>query len=416
MEDGVVPVAEMVQNREFIERLRVERFDVAFAPMFDLCTAGIIKHLGIEAWIWLNTGRIMDYVAYYIGLPSPPSYLPPMMSDLPKNMTFIQRVKSFLGWAITIPIYKKSIVAPENALFRKYIDADFPDLIEVARRCPLIMVNSDELYDQARPVFHKVIYIGGTGMNQDDRKTLQGDLKKIADKATNIVVMTMGSHAQLSDMPSEWKTAFMNAFGKFNDHDFLIRYESDDLERVKPGNVHFYKWLPQNDLLQHSKTRLLITHGGYNSVQEAIHAGIPLITMPLFGDQFSNGHIVESHGLGRILRKNEISEQRIVETLSAVLKDPQYKKTAERMQRMIQRKPERPEDRLVAWTEFLAEFKTLDGLIPYAIHLGFIQYHCLDVIAFLALCVTVTAGVIFWLIKLLIRAVKIPFSRKQKTH
>uniref|UniRef100_A0A0M3I0X3 glucuronosyltransferase n=1 Tax=Ascaris lumbricoides TaxID=6252 RepID=A0A0M3I0X3_ASCLU len=244
-------ISEMLKDAEFIERLRAEQFDVAFLPMFDLCTVGIVKHIGIDAWIWLNTGRLMDYVAYYIGLPSPPSYVPrtiltlrsayfiiericivlmlfakvasvkatlvafSMMSDLPGNMTFLQRVKSFLGWTMTMLIYERSVVVQENALFRKYIDRNFPDLTEVARMCPLVMVNSDELYDQARPTFHKVINIGGIGMTHGDQKPLEGEFKKIVDEASNVVVMTMGSHAQLSAMPEKWKLAFMNAFRLF---------------------------------------------------------------------------------------------------------------------------------------------------------------------------------------------------------
>lgn len=68
----------------------------------------------------------------------------------------------------------RSVVVQENALFRKYIDRNFPDLTEVARMCPLVMVNSDELYDQARPTFHKVINIGGIGMTHGDQKPLEG--------------------------------------------------------------------------------------------------------------------------------------------------------------------------------------------------------------------------------------------------
>uniref|UniRef100_A0A915C665 UDP-glucuronosyltransferase n=3 Tax=Parascaris TaxID=6254 RepID=A0A915C665_PARUN len=415
---GIFPASceKMLKDTEFIERLRAEQFDVAFLPMFDLCTVGIVKHIGIDAWIWLNTGRLMDYVAYYIGLPSPPSYVPPMMSDLPGNMTFLQRAKSFLGWTMTMLIYERSVVGHENALFRRYIDRNFPDLTEVARMCPLVMVNSDELYDQARPTFHKVVNIGGIGMKHGDQKPLEGEFRKIVEKASNIVVMTMGSHAQLSAMPEKWKMAFMNAFRKFDDHHFILRYESDDLNAKKPNNVHFSKWLPQNDLLHHPKTRLMITHGGYNSVQEAIHAGVPLIALALFGDQFTNGRIMESHGIGRILRKSEINEQRITELLNSFLRDRKYKDAARRMRRMIEKRPESAEDRLLAWTEFVVEFKPLDNLTPYAVQLGFVQYHCLDVIAFLALCVLLVAWIIFLLIKMVVKIFRIPSLRKQKTQ
>ncbi|PIO58604.1 hypothetical protein TELCIR_19956 [Teladorsagia circumcincta] len=33
------------------------------------------------------------------------------------------------------------------------------------------------------------------------------------------------------------------------------------------------------------RVKLLITHAGMNSVQEAIHFGVPMVTVPLFADQ-----------------------------------------------------------------------------------------------------------------------------------
>ncbi|OBS67815.1 hypothetical protein A6R68_03644, partial [Neotoma lepida] len=54
------------------------------------------------------------------------------------------------------------------------------------------------------------------------------------------------------------------------------------------SNTRLYKWIPQNDLLGHPKTRAFITHGGTNGIYEAIYHGIPVVGIPLFGDQFDN--------------------------------------------------------------------------------------------------------------------------------
>jgi glucuronosyltransferase len=38
----------------------------------------------------------------------------------------------------------------------------------------------------------------------------------------------------------------------------------------------------------HPKTKAFITHGGAHGIYEAIHHGIPMVGIPLFGDQPAN--------------------------------------------------------------------------------------------------------------------------------
>ncbi|EYC41888.1 hypothetical protein Y032_0552g3345 [Ancylostoma ceylanicum] len=164
------------------------------------------------------------------------------------------------------------------------------------------------------------------------------------------------------------------------------------------GNVHLFKWLPQTDLLYHPKARAFITHAGYNSVQEAIHAGIPMVCLALFGDQPKNAKVTEKLGISRNLKKTELTAEAIEAAIRDVLENERYNKNAKKLARMVQRKPVSPSDLLVRWTEFLAEFKTLDNLKPAGNKLNWIQYHSIDVLLFLASLVSL---VIFIFIKIL---------------
>ena len=49
---------------------------------------------------------------------------------------------------------------------------------------------------------------------------------------------------------------------------------------------------------------LAVTHGGNNSVTEAIGAGVPLLVLPFSTDQFAGAAAVERAGLGRALAPN----------------------------------------------------------------------------------------------------------------
>lgn len=64
-----------------------------------------------------------------------------------------------------------------------------------------------------------------------------------------------------------------------------------------PPHVHLTERLPQPVLLE--AVDLFLTHGGFNSIREALRTGTPLAVLPQFGDQPPNARRVEELGLGR---------------------------------------------------------------------------------------------------------------------
>ncbi|CAJ0602832.1 unnamed protein product [Cylicocyclus nassatus] len=370
-----------VQNKKFMQWLSDEKFDVAFAHTYHSCPIGLIHAAKIPSWVWLNSGQLMDFVARTVGVPTYASYVSPMMMDSADEMNFYERTKSLIGHIISSFMWPWKITNKETKIFREYWDPNFPDILDLAKKCPLVMVNSNELYQFPRPTLAKVVNIGGLGVEFKDAKPLKDDFKRIADLGKGMIVMSFGSVAHAEHMPAHWKTAMLTAFTKFPDYEFLVRYASDDLNDRVPPNVHLHRWLPQADLLLHPNTKAFITHGGYNSVQESISSGVPLITIALFGDQYKNARIAEKHGFAFNLRKGQVDEASIVAALNEVLTNEKYSQNAKRLSLMVRKKPVSPGQLLVKWTEFLAEFQTLDNLTPAGNNLNFFQYFSLDVIA-----------------------------------
>ncbi|XP_028761029.1 UDP-glucose flavonoid 3-O-glucosyltransferase 7-like [Neltuma alba] len=72
-------------------------------------------------------------------------------------------------------------------------------------------------------------------------------------------------------------------------------------ERMKKENrgLILTKWAPQELILNHPATGGFLTHCGWTSLTEAVGAGVPLITWPMFAEQFYNEKLItQVHGFG----------------------------------------------------------------------------------------------------------------------
>jgi UDP:flavonoid glycosyltransferase YjiC (YdhE family) len=78
--------------------------------------------------------------------------------------------------------------------------------------------------------------------------------------------------------------------------------------------------LPQVALLGHAS--LLVTHGGNNSVTEALAHGVPLLVMPFSSDQFDGAAAIERHLAGVALDPNRASRPLIAGSIRGLLKSP----------------------------------------------------------------------------------------------
>ncbi|MER6710175.1 glycosyltransferase [Streptomyces sp. NPDC000877] len=85
-----------------------------------------------------------------------------------------------------------------------------------------------------------------------------------------------------------------------------------------PGHVHVTERVPQPLLLE--SVDLFVTHGGFNSIREAMRTGTPLAVLPHFGDQPANARRVEELGLGRHI--TDRSAKGIADVCRELLADP----------------------------------------------------------------------------------------------
>jgi UDP:flavonoid glycosyltransferase YjiC (YdhE family) len=96
-----------------------------------------------------------------------------------------------------------------------------------------------------------------------------------------------------------------------------------------PPHVRVQPTLPQAALLP--RCALLVSHGGFNSVKEALAEGVPLVIVPIAGDQPYCARRCEALGLGRVIGPAERNAGAIRAAVRTVLGDPCYRQRARHM-------------------------------------------------------------------------------------
>lgn len=110
-----------------------------------------------------------------------------------------------------------------------------------------------------------------------------------------------------------------------------------DFQRVPPDAI-LVQWAPQLGLL--ARASLMITHGGFGSVKECIHFGVPQVVFPLGFDQPGNAMRVQHHGLGLVGSFAQSSPEHVHALLARVLGDERYRARSRSMSQIFRSKQE----------------------------------------------------------------------------
>uniref|UniRef100_A0A8C5NSG2 UDP-glucuronosyltransferase n=1 Tax=Junco hyemalis TaxID=40217 RepID=A0A8C5NSG2_JUNHY len=300
------------------------------------------------------------------------------MSEIPSYLR-LGNLLATLGSSLACSV----LYSPYDPLIREFLqrEATVPELFSHAA---VWLMKYDFVFEYPRPLMPNMVLVGGIVLSCSLLVPLpfQREFEAMVNASGEhgIVVFSLGS--MVSEIPMKKAMEIAEGLGTVPQTVFW-RYTGKAPPNL-PKNVKLVKWLPQNDLLAHPKTRAFITHGGSHGVYEGICNAVPMVLMPLFGDQMDNAKRVESRGAGLTLNILEMTSADISNALKAVINDKTYKENIQRLSDLHLDRPIHPLDLAVHWVEFVMRHKGAPHLRPAAHDLNWVQYHSLDVIAFLA--------------------------------
>jgi UDP:flavonoid glycosyltransferase YjiC (YdhE family) len=111
-------------------------------------------------------------------------------------------------------------------------------------------------------------------------------------------------------------------------------------------DCHVYRYAPQLWLLEHAHA--FITHGGANSVMEALTAGVPMLVSPMCNDQFHQAWFARRAGVGVVEDLVAAPVDRIAGHLGALFDDARIKERMREVSATYQRNGAREAARLIA--------------------------------------------------------------------
>ncbi|XP_011782453.1 PREDICTED: UDP-glucuronosyltransferase 2B9 isoform X10 [Colobus angolensis palliatus] len=265
-------------------------------------------------------------------------------------------------------------------------------LCETMGKADIWLIRNSWNFQFPHPLLPNVDFVGG--LHCKPVKPLPKEMEEFVQSSgeNGVVVFTLGS--MVTNMKEERANVIASALAQIPQK-VLWRFDGNKPDTLGL-NTRLYKWIPQNDLLGHPKTRAFITHGGANGIYEAIYHGVPMVGIPLFADQPDNIAHMKARGAAVQLDFDTMSSTDLANALKTVINDPLYKENVMKLSRIQHDQPVKPLDRAVFWIEFVMRHKGAKHLRVAAHDLTWFQYHSLDVIGFLLACV---ATVIFIIMK-----------------
>lgn len=129
-------------------------------------------------------------------------------------------------------------------------------------------------------------------------------------------------------------STFIQVFGGLKQR-VLWKYEDETIADQLPANVMVQKWLPQNDVLAHKNVILFITHGGIIGNQDGIYNGVPMLMIPLYGDQYRSSIKSVVSGYAQMLQYADVTVNSLSEKIAEMLSDKEFEKRAREMSQLF---------------------------------------------------------------------------------
>nr|QVG59860.1 UDP-glucuronosyltransferase [Nilaparvata lugens] len=395
---------EAPQVQQLIKEINGTKFDLIFYESIMLSSflgfSELVGNPPIVGMLTINPFVISDPL---VGNPEIPSYIPSVLLPNEHRMTFVERVNNFLINAYYHYVKIRYMDPLQEIYIKRYFGNVKHTAYEMERNISLMLISSDLASSYPKPIHPNTIYVGPTHIEKNFPPLPQDIQKWMDDSEDGVIYFSLGSNMKGTSVPAEKRNAFIRAFSMFPRVRVLWKWESDEKLPGQPDNVLVKKWLPQQAILAHPKTRIFISQVGLQSMQEATHYGVPILGVPLFADQDFNARKLMQAGAGRAVDFHYVAFENIYENLKELLTNSSYAENMRILSRITKDKPMPAVETAVWWIEYVLRHNGAPHLRPACKDLVWYQYYSLDIIAAIGATIMLILTLSYSTVKMIVK-------------
>ncbi|CAD5121920.1 DgyrCDS10384 [Dimorphilus gyrociliatus] len=376
---------QLLNNTDNWMSVEREQYDFAIIDvLYPACQLAIPLKLNIPYGLYG-----LPIFNFLIRVPSLPSFVPNRLLALDLPMTFSQRLINFISQML---LHFFFVFGQNERYFRKYLPTrPTLDVSNSFMNASLFFFMEEQILTFSQPRMPNAVDVGD--IIPQEPKPLDEKWSKIVEyNSKPIILVSLGSFCNF--IPKAKKDEFCKAMSLMKEYFFIWKVE--ELGGCKKENIHETMWFPQNDLLANSKVKLFITHAGLNSIMEAVYFAVPIVSIPVFGDQIMNAKASESNNYGETLSLKDFVAEDLVSSIKKVINNNSYKQNAQKLSEMYRLK--RAHSISIKRASYLIDHIVKHGdekLKSSAIHLNIFQFLMLDIYLFLTLAALFTIILLF---------------------
>ncbi|XP_050359273.1 UDP-glucosyltransferase 2-like [Nymphalis io] len=319
-----------------------EKFDAVVTEWFFSDTYSGYAAVQQVPWILLSGIMMHTHMEGLVDTVRTIPTIPSFMVDSTIPMNFWSRIQNTFWYFLTLTgsLMDYSL---QNSDYQAYFSTianargvTLPPYHEAIHDISILFVNSHPSFSPAQSFPPNVVEIGGYHI-PEEIPPLPKDLQDILDSSKQgVVFFSMGSILKSTALTEKTRQDLIKVFAELP-YTVLWKFE-EQLEGL-PKNVHVRSWMPQTSILAHKNVKVFITHGGLLSTFESLRFGIPIIAIPVFGDQPSNAMKCVRGGHALMVEFSPDMGGPLKDALKEMLRNDRYYKRAKYLSKMFNDRP-----------------------------------------------------------------------------